>query len=149
MTGRGDGLLQRDDVPAVIVAEGARPGRIRRGRGEGRAAKQNPDIAPAFTRIQSVKRMAGSDARLAAGALVEIHLEGVLLAGTRRVQRNQFAIVRGEQRRIWRVVPPRKKFHGGETALLGQQLVNERADFAFAGLTVARIWGHASWVKSS
>ncbi len=60
MAGRGHGLLVSR---AVLVAD------------------NQPYIAPGFVFLQAVEGVAGTDARLAAGAGVEIYLKGVLLAG--------------------------------------------------------------------
>ena len=40
-----------------------------------------PDVAPRFVFVEAVERMTRDDARLAAGAAVEVDFEGILLAG--------------------------------------------------------------------
>src|SRR5207302_4722863 len=107
MTGRGDVLLER---------------RAPVGRGE------LADAAPGFVLVETVERVTRGHARLAPGTFVEVHLEGVLLTGRGRGEREQIAIARGGDR--VGVVRAGKSFHRREFALLGEQFVNERARLA-------------------
>ena len=61
-------------------------------------AVQQPDVAPRFLLFEAVQGMAGRHARLAARAGVEIHVEGVLLAGGRRRRRHQRRVALGQGR---------------------------------------------------
>src|SRR5204863_562152 len=94
VTRRRDRLLER---PAPIVAH------------------QRAGFAPGLAVVQPIERMTRSDAGLATAALVEIDLEGVLLAGCGRRGGDQLFVV-------WladfvTVVRAGKFFDGGEFAL--------------------------------
>src|SRR5690242_15043171 len=68
--------------------------------------------------------MAGAHASFAPGTEIEVHLEGVLLAGARMFQGNQITI----DRRLgiaFRAVPLREAFDRRELLLLSEQLVDE------------------------
>ena len=106
VTGRRDGLAE---WPAPIVAH------------------QRAGFAPGLAVVQAIERMTRGDAGLATAALVEIDLEGVLLAGRGRGGGHQLFVV-------WladfvAVVRAGKFFHGGEVALFGQQRVDQRERF--------------------
>ena len=73
--------------------------------------------------------MAGSDAGFAAGALVEIHLEGILLAVLRSRERNQIAIVAGLLREFVIFVALGKPGYGAEQPLFLDQGVDQGAFF--------------------
>ena len=66
---------------------------LHHGRGA-RAANKQPDITPRFVVVQAVERMTRNDARLAAGAAVEVDFEGILLTGARRRSWQERAIPR-------------------------------------------------------
>ena len=61
-------------------------------------AVEQPDVAPRFLLLEAVQGMAGRDARLAARAGIQIHVEGVLLAGGRRRRRHQRRVAPGQGR---------------------------------------------------
>src|SRR6185312_4232437 len=58
----------------------------------GRPAVEETDRAPGLTLVEAVEVVARGDARLAAGARVEVDLEGVLLPRARRARRQEVAI---------------------------------------------------------
>jgi hypothetical protein len=71
--------------------------------------------------------MAGGDAGLAARAGIEVDLEGVLLAGARRLERDQVAVDRRRRAGRTLVVGAGKTDDGrGELLLFGQELGGER-----------------------
>src|SRR6266850_4661428 len=53
---------------------------------------EHPNRSPCFLLIQSIQIVTGGDARFAAGALIEIDFERVLLAGLRSREGQQIAI---------------------------------------------------------
>ena len=70
--------------------------------------------------------MARGDAGFAAGAFVEVHLEGKLFAGLGRGERNEIAIRGPGELSIVRFVPAGEAFNGGQGTLFVQQRVNQR-----------------------
>ena len=78
-----------------------------------------PDVAPGLLLIETVQGVAGSHARLAARAGIEIHVEGVLLAGGRRRRRHQRRVAPGQRRTasVRGVVRLREARHGGNLLL--------------------------------
>ena len=56
------------------------------------------DVAPGFVFVESVERMAAGDAGFAAGAGIEIDLEGVLFAGAGGGERDELRTRRGVRR---------------------------------------------------
>ena len=83
----------------------ARGGDVLHHRRRARAADQQADVAPRFRFVETIQRVAGGDARLAAGAAIEIDLEGVLLARPRRRRGQERLIARSAERARLRVVP--------------------------------------------
>ena len=53
---------------------------------------KQPDVAPRFVFVEAVERVTRDDARLAAGAAVEVDFEGVLLAGPGRRRGQERAV---------------------------------------------------------
>ena len=90
-------------------------------------AVQQADVAPRLVLLQAVQRMARRDARLAAGAGVEVDFEGVLLAGggRRRGHEGRVAPAGGRPLRVRRVVGAREAVGGGQL-LFPQVAVDER-----------------------
>ena len=103
--------------------------------------------------------MARGDARLAAGARVEIDLEGVLLPGLGGRERNQVVIEAGGKRRRMLLVLFRKDFNGGETLLLLEERKQEVAgvrgrrsdrtthDSLFVSVHLPRRGGSEPWAR--
>ena len=112
VAGRGDGLLERDDAVAAGLA------------GHSGFAEERADFAPRFAFVEAVEGVAGGDASLAAGAFVQVHLEGVLLAGARGGDGQQLAIVR--LRDFVPRVRAREGLDGRELPLLIEQRIHER-----------------------
>jgi hypothetical protein len=53
--------------------------------------QKQADVTPRFTLVQTIERMARGHARLAAGAAIQVHFEGVLLPRPRGVRRGRRA----------------------------------------------------------
>jgi len=92
------------DVPAPIVygigAVMARRGDRLGERMRAAPANEHADIAPRFRFVESVERVTGGDTGLAAGALVEVHLESILLTARRLVDAlcdNRVAVLVGRE----------------------------------------------------
>ena len=83
-------------------------------------AVQQPDVAPRLFLLETVQGVAGRHARLAAGTGVEIDVEGVLLAGSRRGRRHQRRIALGQRRTagVRGIVRLCEARHGGDLLLL-------------------------------
>ena len=90
-----------------------------------RRAGDQSDVAPGFVFIESIERMARADARLAAGAGVEIDGEGILLAAARLGRRDEVAIVASLRGKVRALMLLRKALDGRQPLLLGKQLVDE------------------------
>ena len=90
-------------------------------------AVQQAHVAPGLLLLEAVQRVAGGDARLAARAGVEVHVEGVLLAGGRRRgrQEGRIALREGRAAGAGGVVRPRETLRGGDLLLL-QIVLDER-----------------------
>jgi hypothetical protein len=88
-------------------------------------AEEQAGVTPDFAIVQSVHTVTGADAGFAARTLVEMHLEGVLLAGLRLRQRNQITVILRLRRDGAIRVPPGKTFDRRESLLFCQQLVNQ------------------------
>src|SRR6185369_9698464 len=101
MAGSGDGLLER--MPPILAHEQAR-------------------FAPDFALVETIEAVAGTDAGLAAGTAVQVHLESELFAGPRGGERNQPVIMRLGL--VVSFVPAREAFRGAEIRLLGQQRID-------------------------
>ena len=86
----------------------------------GRAAVDQTDVAPNLFIFEAVQRMARADARLAAGAGIEIDREGILLADLRLFERNEIAVVARLCRDLGRgrFMMACKSFNRGQLALL-------------------------------
>ena len=69
------------------------------------AAVQQADVAPRLFVLEAVEPVTGCDARLAPRAGVQIHVEGVLLAGGRRRRRHERRVASGQGRSC--IVGPR------------------------------------------
>ena len=80
---------------------------------------QEAHVAPRLLLLETVQRVTRGDARLAAGAGVEVHVEGVLLAGGRRGRRHQRRVAPGQGRTagVRGVVRLREARHGGDLLL--------------------------------
>ena len=90
------------------------------------AAMQQADGAPRLVVVEAVEVVARGDARLAARAGVEVHLEGVLLAGTGPARREEVAVVaRLSVSEIGRVAAG-EALDRGQVALLTQEAVDRR-----------------------
>ncbi len=115
MAGGGDSLLER--VPPVI-------------------ADEQTHVPPRFALVEAIQTMAGADTSLAAGALVQVHLEGVLLAGRWLRERNEVAVMSRVRRFVVTLVPLGEPRDRGKVALLFEQIVGECAghDGSPAGL---------------
>ena len=91
------------------------------------SAVQQPHVAPRFLLLEAVQRMARRDARLAAGAGVQVHVEGVLLAGGRRRRRHERRIASGQGEAIGlRLVVRLREARGGRFLLLQEQAIDQR-----------------------
>jgi hypothetical protein len=90
-------------------------------------ADQQPHVAPGFIVVESVQGMAGGDARLAAAAFVEVHLEGVLLAGRGRSGREKATIAAIAGGQLIAFMRARELLDGGELLLLGQKRIEQGA----------------------
>ncbi|GAB4243398.1 MAG: hypothetical protein OHK005_07740 [Candidatus Methylacidiphilales bacterium] len=102
VAGSGDGLLMRQ---AALLS------------------KEETDIAPGFTLVQTVETVAGTDAGLATGAFVKVHLEGILFAGLRFLQGDEVPEEIGAEALV---VTARKEGNRGvQTGLVGEKAVDE------------------------
>src|SRR6185295_7033235 len=81
---------------------------------------QQTHIAPRLAVIEAVKTVAGAHAGFAAGAFVEIHLKGELLAGLWKSERNETPVLPRLRRFLVRFVPLRKSGGCGKLLLLLQ-----------------------------
>ncbi len=96
------------------------------GGGEGGEAVDDADIAPGFFVVEAVEGVAAGDAGLAAGAGIEIDLEGVLLAGRGRAERDQPAEALGAPGGGLEIVRGRGAGHRRlELLLVGEKLGEE------------------------
>ncbi len=97
-------------------------------------ADKQARVAPGLVLVEAIKRMAGGDAGLAAGAAVEVDLEGVLFAGAGRRERNELNTERGEPGGV--TVLLQSGMRAGEARhrrlqllLVGEELVDQREFF--------------------
>jgi hypothetical protein len=117
LVGVGGAAVQAGRVGAVVAGRGHRLLE----RLHGGAALQQADGAVGLAVVQPVHVVAGGDAGLAAGAGVEVDVEGVLLAGKRLGERD--AVL---------PYPPigdlaeREAFDGGQVRLLGEVALERR-----------------------
>ena len=98
------------------------------------------DIAPSFAVIEAVERVTRGDARFAAAAFIEIHLESELLARCGRGERNQVAVAR--RGNLMTVVSARELLDRGKLTLFSKQVVNQRASFIEARMRLKVRRGH-------
>ena len=91
------------------------------------AAEQQPDAAPRLVFIKAVHRMARTHTRFAARAGVKVHGKRILLAGLRFVERDEVAVVLGLRGKLVPLVLLGEALDCGQRALLGEQVVNQRA----------------------
>jgi hypothetical protein len=132
---------QARGLDAVVAGRGHRPlhGQRDRARTGSRGSRQDglahqqPHLTPALAGFQSIERMAGGDASLAAGTAVEIHLESVLLARPRRGERDEMSVLTLE-RGARGIVPRGEGLHSAEMLLLADQRIDQRADVFPGGL---------------
>ena len=88
LVGIGRAAVEAGGLEAVVAGVGHG---LHRGRADVVGAVQRADPSPALTVVEAVEAVAGGDAGLAAGARVEVDVEGVLLAGRRRGHRESVA----------------------------------------------------------
>src|SRR5262245_23910210 len=96
--------------------------RQRRGRTDEKA-----DVAPRFTVVEPVERVAARHARLAAGATFQIDFECKLLTGTGWARREQCRVISALKRLDLVLVKLRESLDGAQVALLGQERVDQKA----------------------
>jgi hypothetical protein len=108
MAGGGDGLLKR--VPPVC-------------------AEKQANIPPGFVVVQAIQTVAGTDARFAAGAFVQIDFKRVLLSGSGWSGRKQAAINWHSGWNVAVCFGQGKLFDRGQPLLFVEQLVNQRPGF--------------------
>ena len=133
----GDGILfvgihRAGDHARRLEAVVARGRDVLHHRRRARAADEQPDVAPRFVFVEPVERVTGDDARLAAGAAVEVDFEGILLPGPGR-RRGQERCDSGRVQcaslafaSSLAVVPAAESFDGRERLLLVEQLRSTR-----------------------
>jgi hypothetical protein len=83
------------------------------------------DGAPRLPLVETVQAVAGRHARLAAGARVEVDLEGVLLPRAGALEGDQLVVPAGARSDQIRLVAPGETLHGGEAALLRQVTIEQ------------------------
>ncbi len=104
---------------------------------------QEADGSPRFVVIQPVEVATCGDARLAARARVEVHLEPVLLAGGRAAEGDQVAVIAIVIAHLAGVVSLREALHRREIGLFGEEQVDRR------GLRDRYGHGTSTWTRPS
>src|SRR5690606_18323267 len=89
-------------------------------------AVEESDGSPRLRLVEPVQSVARGDARLAAAARVEIHLEGVLLTGRGRARGQELPVDSCFEIGRRGVVPRREALDGREVALFGERTLEER-----------------------
>ncbi len=118
----GDGVFVIGEHRAAIRTGGI--GAVMAGGGDGlqvgllARANEQAHVAPAFAFIESIQRMAGGHAGLAAGAGIEIDLEAILLTGIRFAQRDEMREALANRLRI---ILFREKSDGSAEGLLVEE----------------------------